>query len=66
MTTEKQPITAYVPETLADRVREAARQKRVTVSEYIRRILERQFKLEAVEPKRGRPPKDEEPTQLSA
>ena len=59
MPSQQTAITAYVPDKIAERLKQAAAEKRQTVSEYLRRLLERQFKVQPTElPRRGRPPKD--------
>jgi hypothetical protein len=61
------PITAYVPEELAKKLKGSAAEKRLTVSQYLRRLLERQFKIVPELPRQGRPPKElTEPAEKTA
>lgn len=60
------PITAYISEELSERLRIAAAEKKQTISEYLRRLLEHQFKVTTELPRRGRPPKEIEPEEKTA
>jgi predicted Zn-dependent protease len=66
MPSQQIAITAYVPEELAIRLKEDAVLKRLTVSQYLRRLLERHLKVQPTEmPRQGRPPK-EQPAEKTA
>ena len=60
-------IAAYVPDEIAERLKEAAAKRRQSVSTYLRRLLERELKIVPEMPRLGRPPKDvSEPTEKTA
>ena len=67
MPSQQTPVTAYVSDKIAERLKRAAAAKRQTTSEYMRRLLEHHFEFQPTEmPRRGRPPKESEPAEQSA